>query len=333
MSDLLSLFDDLEDVKPDPNESGESFSGIPLTESFAIHLAKDLESRPVVMFRLPSNSRKTQIPNTSLENLRVESGLLCRICDAKGRISSDRFTVIRCISSDRSLQEYFLRTLDGVVKTLSDPIDPQVAVRIVNSLAMLFQAVRHPPTGSVIGLWAELLTICSSVDPNTMVGAWHSELSERYDFSFEDERIEVKASGDGTRRHHFSLRQAYPPSGVNVNVVSIMVDHSTNGASLGDLWDEVHTLVQNDAELILKVERVCMQTLGETWHTSRQCQFDRYLAAQSIMIYDIKTIPKVSLEQPDGVTDVIFRSDLSRAILKSRDGSTESGELFRAFLP
>ena len=332
MSDLVSRFNSLRNPCQSPHAEREAFSAVSLLPSGGRHLGKDAFGRPCLLFQVDTATPSSIVPNVSLENLRVENGLLCRIADASGATDSGNYTIIRCLSTERGLQEYFLRSMGGIIQALPDPVDADQACRIVHDLALLFQALRRPSTRSALGLWAELFVIANAEDSRAMVQAWHSEACDRYDFSLGHERIEVKASGDRTRRHHFSFDQAYPPSGVVVVVASLFLEHCTNGTSLGQLWDRVREQVSEDADLMLKLERVCMETLGGSWQSASEREYDWELALDSIQFYDVENIPKVGVDQPDGVSDIVFRSDLSHATQVDEGLGAETGILFSALL-
>jgi hypothetical protein len=97
----------------------------------------------------------------------------------------------------------------------------------------------------------------------------------------------------------------------NVVVASLFVERSTGGTSLGQLWDTVRSDVSANADLRLKVDEICLRSLGNSWLDARAISFDPQLAKQSLAFYDVQDIPRVGSQLPSGITEVRFRSDLS----------------------
>jgi hypothetical protein len=181
----------------------------------------------------------------------------------------------------------------------------------IDNLATLFHDIQQPPSRPASGLWAELFVIAEASSPNVMIEAWHSRPSERTDFCLDRHRIEVKCSADRARRHHFSIEQLYPPSGVATLVASVQVESVAAGSTIGQLWDQAREYVAARPDLRMKVERVCMETLGNSWEEGRRKAYDLRLAKDSLAFYDAAVIPKIPADLPRGVSEVHFRSDLS----------------------
>ena len=312
MWDPIRQFDELV-AAPQGAQEGVTFSGVTIAGNGRRHLAKDAQCRPAVLLRYDDEARTPRPAPIALENLRVEYGVVCLIRDASGQNIEGRFVLIHCLTTDRALQEYFLRAIAVILDSLPQDADAQQVSDCVSKLVELFRAASRAPSRAALGLWAELFTIVSASDPLAMLRSWRVDSVERFDFSNDEERIEVKCSSDRTRRHHFSLEQAYPPSGGTVLIASLFVEHSGAGTALGELWDQARDLAGADADLRMKVESVCIQTLGNSWREARSRAYDRELAGQSLAFYDAREIPRVAEKQPPGVSEVQFRSDLSLA--------------------
>ena len=161
-----------------------------------------------------------------------------------------------------------------------------------------------------------------------MIEAWHSQWPEYFDFSQGTDRLEVKSASSRTRAHIFSLEQVHPPSGTNAIVASVHVKEQTNGRTLGELWDGAVD-AGPDAKARLKVERVCVEALGEDLGAGREFAADWTQAVESLAFYSVTDIPRPSANTPPGVTQVRFRSDLSIA---QRVDPTQVGEFHKCCL-
>jgi hypothetical protein len=89
------------------------------------------------------------------------------------------------------------------------------------------------------------------------------------------------------------------------------VEQSAAGRSLGSLWDAARSAVSADAELRLKIDELCLAALGSSWQEARRLAFDEQLALSSLRLYDVRDIPRVPFQLPEGVSDVRFQSDVA----------------------
>ncbi len=310
MSGLLDLFDTLLTPLAAAGEAPH-FSAIRLEGPGDRHIAKDADGRPVLLLGIQRQAGERVPLNYMLENLRVEYDLACRISGTQGKPHVGQFAVLRCLSDDRGIREYFLRTVEMLLAALPSDAHVSDVSAAVEQLITLFQAMRQPSSRSTQGLWAELFLIMHARDPLAMLEAWHPETAEEADFRQATERLEVKCSGDRTRRHYFSLAQVSLPRNTVQLIASFFVEQAVGGTTLGQLWDRVRAVAAGRTELLLKVERVCLLALGEAWQEARHLGYDAQRAAASLTFYNTEDIPKVGSDLPEGVTEVRFRSDLS----------------------
>ena len=311
MSELIQLFEQLK--LPDDIANGDvAFSAVRIPMAGDRHVAKDRQGCPVVLFGTLPHAQRLLL-NYALENLRIEHDLQCRIVDPSSRETLGRFTIFRCLSSDRGVQDYFLRIMQILLETVPAEASSEDLSQAIERLIALFRAIRLPSTKSVQGLWAELFLAVHARDPNTMLRAWHSDAAETSDFSSGAERLEVKSSGDRTRRHYFALEQLHAPSGTVQVVASLFVEPAAGGATVAELWNRARAAAHGEPDLLLKIEQTCLSALGDAWQDAQFRAYDSQRAAESLAFFDAKDIPKVSAELPRGVTDVRFRSDLSLA--------------------
>ena len=325
MNDLATLFRNL--TLPDSNcDEAIGFRGIPVPGVGSHHLGKDEQGRPALLLRVDGSSNRP--PAIALQNLRVDHNVRCRISELSGAISEDRFSLIHCQSTDEVLHQYFLDTLEVIIRCL--PVTPTTASisQIVDRLASLFLAMQRPSSRSIHGLWGELFVIISAAVPRLMIEAWRNEMTERFDFGLGDQRLEVKSASDRRRVHHFSFAQAYPPDGITVSVASVFVERATSGQTLGYLWDTTRDAVGNDAELRLKVDQICVDALGSAWKEAREAAFDEKIAIESLAFYDVRDIPRIQSDLPLGVSNVHFQSDLSN--VPPLDTTSQQGHLCEA---
>lgn len=309
MPKLSSLFHSLT-TPPSETKSTLVFSGSAIP-NYPHHLAKDSQGRPTILFgAISSNVRP---PSVALHNLRIDHGARCHIRLSDGKWLDGNFSVVQCLSGNQTLQECFLDLMTALSEVLPQRPSAQDVAQNLENVAVLFQALERPPSRSIQGLWGELFLIVNSVEPSFVAECWHSEAAERYDFGVEFYRLEVKTSSDGCRKHYFSFEQVYPPTDLRVAIASIFTEKATPGVSLGQMWDKAREAVGSSLPLRLKIDEVCIQSLGDAWEDARSVAFDPNLAIQSLAFYDVRDIPRVLPNNPNGVSDIRFGSDLSLA--------------------
>jgi putative PD-(D/E)XK family protein DUF4420 len=306
MISLSALFCTLATPAPD-EASATVFSGANIAET-KHHLGKDSRGRPAILLNV--SAAKLRPASTILKNLRVEHGLHCRISTPVGLIDGE-FSLLHCQSDSELLQNCFFELSEVLLRSLSAQPDAGEVSRIVERMAALFLAIDRPPTRAVQGLWGELLMICHAQHVIIAVEAWHTDACDHYDFAHGLFRLEVKTSGDRSRNHHFSYEQVYGADDVDVTIASMFVESSAAGRKLGELWDTVRSAVAAEADLRVKVDEICLQTLGATWQDARSLAYDDSLALDSLAYFAANQIPRVPRALPIGVSEVKFRSDLA----------------------
>lgn len=307
-----------------------SFGGTQLPDQGRHHLAKDVQGRPALLFSVQSS--RSSPAAVTLKNLRVEHDVLCNISRSDGTVHSGSFTLVHCLSPDKALHCYFLQTMETLIPAIIKNPSKHGVAEAIEMLAALFLAMQKPPTKSVQGLWAELFLIQQARTPLVLLASWHLETAERFDFSVRSERIEVKSATDRVRNHHFSLEQAYPPSGVTLIIASLFLERRTSGLSLGELWDAIRQQAAGVPDLRLKVDQVCMTALGNQWQEARDRRYDEQLARDSLLFFDIRDIPRLPVELPSGVSEVRFRSNLMSTKPIDNRQYSRIGPLFEACL-
>lgn len=250
-------------------------------------------------------------PPLVLEHLRMQQGVDCSVTEPDGASQTRRFTILRCTDDDPDTREYFLRIGGTVVDAVGDKPTSHRVSETIERLVELFRALTAPPRKPVMGLWGELFLIAYSWEPAVLVGAWHAQPEERFDFCLGSHRLEVKAALGRLRRHHFALEQLTPVSGADVLIASLLLERSVGGPSVAELIAEVRSAVSDDANAVLHVDTVVARTLGSTWRRAMEERFDAELAASGLAFFLPSAIPKPDGPIPPAVTDVRFVSDLS----------------------
>jgi Putative PD-(D/E)XK family member, (DUF4420) len=285
------------------------FSAAPVEEHPRHRVAVDRLGLPCLLIAVVDAN--VAGPPLVLEHIRMQQGVECRITEPDGLTEVRRFTIIRCTDDDPETREYFMRVGGTVLDAIGDEPSSERVSGTIERLVELFRALAAPPRKSVIGFWGELFVIAHSRNAPVLVQAWRAFPEERFDFALSVERLEVKTALGRVRRHHFSLEQLLPLSGVEALVASVLIERSGAGPSVSELIESIRTAVADDAAAVLHVDTVVALTLGAAWRHAMDERFDVEVARSALMFLEPRDIPKPEGALPPEVTEVRFVSDVS----------------------
>ena len=105
-----------------------------------------------------------------------------------------------------------------------------------------------------VGLAGELCVILNSTEVNSMVKAWHSSTNGTFDFSIENQRLEVKTSLSPQRIHNLRLSQSQSDR-AELTYASVHCAESGDGYTLKNLMSEIEKKL--DRSSISEFRRKC----------------------------------------------------------------------------
>jgi hypothetical protein len=151
----------------------------------------------------------------------------------------------------------------GIVQMQKELGSRATTSRVIKSLSRLFESRLRMdvPKGTIVGLTGELLAICRSRDLAFFVSSWRSLDTNRYDFSSNKYRLEVKTSTQFYREHTFSSHQLPSQHGCDLAILSVIFHEVEEGMSFSDLFTFVWKQI-TDEDLKSKLLNVCVETLG-----------------------------------------------------------------------
>ncbi len=305
---LVELFQGL--TLPE-NESAKTLNAKPIPEYPNFRVAIDIDGYPVLLLPVFGTTNISGLKNRRLKYLQFEPKVDCKISDGKS-ISFQLFSLITFTSNDKELQGYFLQISENLVKSLQGKSSHREIIETLNKYIEVFRALADPPTNTAQGLWAELFLIESSIDPKTLLSYWHNFPDEKFDFDAGKEKIEVKSTSGSERVHEFSSEQLNPPPEVQVLVASLFTRQTNSGKSIQDLMRNIASRIQDNNDLLEKMNVVVSKTLGNSLEQSVKIKFDYDASKSSLRFYkhqDISKVEKVYI--PAEVSGVRYKSDLS----------------------
>ncbi len=290
------------------------------------------------MFFVRTNSSASSVQNIIREILSVEYNASCRLIQDDGTEQEGTFSLITLRSLDAPLQSYFVDIFTMMLHKLQQiPSNRELSVEVENLIA-IFDALTSPPKKMVQGLWAELLVIEQSTRPETLINAWHSSPSAKYDFTMGKDKIEVKSTSSEERIHTFVLDQLNPSPNSNLLIASTVVRESgpaAEGLSVRGLYDKIRDKV-SAVDCQLRLFTIIAETIGNDIAKLESIYYDYTTAVDFLEFYDYHDIPSIQKDQvPPLVSEVHFSSNLNGLLDVRKDASPfnmEASPLFKSLI-
>lgn len=295
---------------------------IPLTENLKLFNAKALNEFPfakigvnyfgfpVILISSKFDQTHLSQKNIKLKYIELTHNLECKVSE-NGNSNIDNYSVIIFKSDERILQNYFLGIATSLLNSLSKKPSQKEVFETFKTFIEIFRSLTETPTKTIQGLWAELILIEQSKNPETLINYWHNIPEEKFDFNADNEKIEVKSSSNLERVHIFTAEQLNPANDSQVIIASIFTKQVSNGLNVLDILEKIETRITEN-ELIEKVYRIVSKTLGNTFEQTTKIKYDYNLARNSLRFYKHQDISKVErINIPLRVSEVKFKSDLT----------------------
>lgn len=279
-----------------PASRGFSVRDVPTAAGYKIGRGAD----GVIALLTPPDSQPE--PPTKLRTLRLAPQVRVRLEDSDGSSTEEDHGLVELQLEDEEMLEPFLGVAATIIRLLGSSPTPGAVSAGMRRLVRIFDPAQ-PPRGSMLGLWAELLVVTVSDDPASLIDAWHAHMDQRFDFSADGSRLEVKATTKGEREHHFNLRQLKPVTGAAVVVGSVMTTETDAGTSIAELVDRLQGRLSGDSTRQVKVHMQVAETLGSDWARHQSRRFDELQAEESLAFLLPADIPQVDVP-PAGVVEV-----------------------------
>lgn len=247
--------------------------------------------------------------NIKLKMFNVTFNRLCKL-NNRENTEEKKYGIIKLISNNSDIQKYFLDVMCIVLKKLPTLPKVEQLKREVSKVVSLFTSMPQISKETVKGLWAELFVIERSKNPLYLLKSWHVSTEDKYDFNDGIDKIEVKATSNEERIHHFAIEQLHPNKESQLLIASLIVVNSGLGKGIFDLVDSISSRV-TDTDALLKLNEEVLQTIGSHIEEAKEYKYDYTLAKDNLKYYNYKDIPAIDIKNvPLGVSSVHFSSCL-----------------------
>ena len=272
--------------------------------------------------------------NTKDFKLALISVLFNRDCSLildNGKTIEKKYSLIVLHSDDYDMRQYFLNVVVLLFQKLPQDPSQKELIDEINKLILLFSASAKPAMKTIQGLWAEMLIIEQSTNPEYLIRSWHSSPNSKYDFNDGQNKLEVKSTSQTKRIHSFSYDQTIPNPNSRLLIASIKVIETGVGKSILDLRDNICKRV-SDLNLQYKVNEMILSSLGSDFSNISDLYFDYQYAIDETAFIEsenIPTIPKDSI--PNELSNIKFSCDLTNIQSVKKEQLRNSTEiLFRS---
>ncbi len=290
------------------NEDFFEIAPLPLTKKHKIGISQ-LE-QPMFFIKC-EDSNKVKSIDCNLEFISVQFNRKCQLKNNKNKIEEGVYTIISLKTNSVDLQEYFLDVIYLIIIKLSDKPNLKDLKIEVEKLINLFSNFSKPAVKTIQGLWAELLVIEQSSNPDYLIRAWHSSKSDKFDFNDGSDKLEIKSTSKSRRIHNFSIEQLNPNENSNLIIASIFAVETGVGKNIFGLIELIERRIK-DKELCFRINEIIAQTLGKDFEKSFDVFYDYQLAIDSIKYYYSEIVPTInSISIPTQITNVRFDCDLT----------------------
>jgi len=307
MKTVFKIFQELKDVSP---TNGDSFviASLPSMKNHKIGITQN--GQPIFFIKC-DNTTKSKTLDTNLEFISVQFNRQCQLINQNKKTEEGIYTIILLKTDIEYLQEYFLKIVFVLIRNLADkPLLKDLKIEI-DKLINLFSKFTKPPLKTIQGLWAELLIIEQSKNPDYLIQSWHSSSSDKYDFNDGIDKIEVKSTLKSRRIHNFSIEQLTPNKNSQLLIASIFTIETGTGTNVSDLIEKIVNRIK-DKNLSFRLNELAALTLGKDFEKSFDVFFDYQFALDSIQFYQSSDIPTIQQNNiPSNIMNVRFDCDLS----------------------
>lgn len=291
-----------------PSPDSRSYVALPIRDTGA-YVGRDQHGHAAVF--LPCLSLRRPL-SLGTNHLSLTLGASCSLTLPANRSFIGRFNLLHCNSDDAPTVETFALLADALIaQTAEETFSPDALISFFRGFSKLFQVDSGAAHGRVRqGLWGELFLMRALGGPSRWIRYWHSTPLKRWDFSYGNRHIEVKASRGVAHAHTFAHRQLFYPSSEEVLIASILLQEDSSGISLGALLEHARRELRTDLEGLLKLETAARQA-GITFGTDDGPTFDELETEKRLRWFWASETPRFPQREPAGVSDTHYRVDLS----------------------
>ena len=304
----MSLTAVLSELRDRP--SGHAFTVAPVPGNQGVLLGVDTMEHPVLFVLAEAGAVEPPLRTNKVSLHIGQSYSLAGVDD------TPRFEVmhaLRCETSNSADVETFILLVEAfLARQEPGGVTQKALTSFFRSMVRLFAVTRAKDLQAARrGLWGELFMMSRVRGFRFWAPLWHSEVTRRFDFSFGNNRIEVKITTRLERTHYFSHRQIYAIEGEEIVIASLVAAEDDSGLSLRQLIEDCRSALlgtPDHLKLEKAVRQAGMESPSETGPVINAAE-----AEESLAWFCSMDIPHFRVPEPAGVTETRYKVDLSTA--------------------
>ncbi|MCL9669120.1 PD-(D/E)XK motif protein [Rosenbergiella epipactidis] len=302
----MSIFENFLNLPCTTSET--SFTAIPLSTHRKDFLAKASDGTP--LFLLHDASEAQYSPGVQFRYLTAHFHATCRV-HTDGKELQDQFALVSCDDAVPDLHEIFVRCFSAAIEELPVISGTRELNNCIRKLVDLFRTLSQPSGKDVLGLWGELYVIAYSGNIVGAIAGWHEDPFDRFDFSWKQGCLEVKASMQSARLHTFTLEQLMNPTKGIGYVASLLLQPLSGGLGLIDLANLIEMELNHSPTLKMKLWKNLAKALGSDFSEKLDKRFDISYAERNAIVYAMNDVPRPEKPSDPRVIAIRFTADLT----------------------
>ena len=308
---LVNLFQKFGELRNSAAKIADTYKVYPISKNNGHKLGCSENGFPVFFIEC------SDAPNVGNIHLRIIDVLFNQKCNLSVNnklIADKKYCMVVMKDSEDDLIKYFLDVISLILEKLPKlPTTKQLAIELAK-ITQLFTNKPEISLEKIQGLWAEMLVIEQSKNPDYLIKSWHVNPMDKYDFNDGHDKIEVKSTTKHNRSHLFAIEQLNPNQGSQLVIASIQMTKTGVGCSLFELEDKIISKIKN-RDSAIRLKEIIVSTIGLHLSEISAIYYDYAQAVDSLKFYDYKVVPSISVDcVPQGVSDVHFSVDFSNIV-------------------
>ena len=288
-----------------PNSNNKNEFKSSLISKTKHRVAKNAEGLPSILINTKDDD--SLVNNYKGDNILLRFKENCKINEDS---SSGIFTILSCRSDDDFTIKMFLDICETTIPQLNIEPSTKEIKKITYTIIELFRE-SSDKRRSTIGLWGELFLIYSSKNITKTLGAWHENPTDKYDFYYDNEALEVKCTIKTDRIHNFKHDQLTSEI-KNHYIASVMVSQNNDtGMSVIDLFENIKKNKLPN-KLIKKLKKNFYLVVGSNPKEDLDdLRFDLDYSKKNLLYYNLKNVTTLINNDP-AISDISYKVDLSK---------------------
>ena len=254
------------------------------------------------------NSTEPRGKGENLTNLSIQHKVFCTV-KIKSKKNKNIYSIIKCLSSNESIQELFLMSLENILNNIPNIISEKKIDDLTKQLVKLFEKISASKDYDITGLWGELFTIDYVKSTENILNGWRNEKNELFDFFIENTALETKTTTRNDRKHIFSYDQLNSKN-LKIIVCSIKLEKQRSGHSILDLKKNIEKKIKNKDLLQKLNENYGVITANKSQKEIEKFRYNYKYAKDNIIFYDSLNVPRIKETPMYGLKNIKFESNL-----------------------